>query len=136
MLGRYALLSVACIALLATGCDTVSPDEEPSIEGLWELQSNEEEVYWSIGQTSITTYAFVDGDAACYAGNTLSIVRSDGERYVLREDDTEIEFLLEVEGNTLTVTFEQSSDGSTYSFSGTFHRSDESVNNFSPRCNF
>lgn len=138
-IARLPLLFVLLLTLSLGACDSVKEDDAPSIDGVYELQSNDGSVaFLHIDASTTTLYEYYDSDATqgseCYISysDDVSLVR-EGNVLFYEEtfDDGTIRYDIRLSGSVLVYTF--SENGETISTSR-WDRSRRSVSSFTPDC--
>lgn len=135
-----ALLTVALTGLLfIQGCkDSNNNDENTSVLGLWQLDSNEGDInYVNITTTAVTSYDYMgdeyDEGPDCYEIDTQEILDVNGSKYTFTDpfnsNDT-IEVDVTANGNQLTVVQPFGNIMVTLKFT----KSNASINSFTPEC--
>lgn len=135
-----AFLTVALISLvIIQGCkDSNNNDENTSVLGLWQLDSNEGDIsYINITTTTVTAYDYMgdeyDEGPDCYEIESQEILDVKGSKYTFEDPfnpNTTIEVEVTANGNRLTVVQPFGSAMVTLKFS----KSNASVNSFTPEC--
>ncbi|NGP75377.1 hypothetical protein G3570_01945 [Balneolaceae bacterium YR4-1] len=134
------LFTIALISLLfLPGCkDSNNNDENTSVLGLWQLNSNEGDIsYVNITTTTVTSYDYMgdeyDEGPDCYEIDSQEILDVNGSKYTFSDPlnpNSTIEVDVTANGNQLTVVQPFGSVSVTLKFS----KSNASINSFTPEC--
>lgn len=118
------------------GCDIIGGndddnDNDQSVEGLWELTTNNETTYVLVEEESITVYT-KENSLDCFYIETFDIVSVDNDVYTLFIPDAQEnqDVTIVRDGDEITVT--RMEDGETVE--EVFEKSDANVSGFTPEC--
>lgn len=135
-----ALLTVAVIGLvMLPGCkDSNNNDENTSVLGLWQLDSNEGDIsYVNITTTTVTAYDYMgdeyDEGPDCYKIESQEILDVNGSKYTFSDPlnpNATIVVDVTANGNQLTVVQPFGSMMITLKF----NKSSASISTFTPEC--
>lgn len=137
---KSAIITVALASLLFTqGCkDSNNNDENTSVLGLWQLDSNEGDInYINITTTTVTSYDYMgdefDEGPDCYEIDSQEILDVNGSKYTFTDPfnpNATIEVDVTANDNRLTVVQPFGSVTVTLQF----NKSNASIGSFTPEC--
>ena len=129
------IVVLGCIITLL-GCNLInsnddSDDQEQNIEGLWELNTDDETIYVLIDESSITVYS-KESNADCYFIQSFDILSTDGDTLTISSVDTQEneEVTIVREGETIRIT--RMDDGET--IEEVYSMSNEDILTLTPKC--